>query len=206
MGLAVGLDGGGGDGVGGRLGRLCDRGDLGGRLDGRCDRGSSDFGGRLDERGRLDGRGHLGSGHDGRAGSLVGRGLRVAVGGRSTLARRAGRTRRDATPTRRRRRLVHSGVRHAGAVRAGGSGLGQRELRSGPPAWRSLIAAIRSPLRIFAVSAMFSSPASWRNSASTMVLRPLRHGGGRAARGVRSARLGRGTGGDEISLAHEGPS
>src|SRR6185369_12729324 len=35
---------------------------------------------------------------------------------------------------------------------------------------------------------------------------PAAGGGGGAARGVRGARFGRGTGGDEIGLAHEGPS
>ena len=68
---------------------------------------------------------------------------------------------------------------------------GSESWGAGPPAWRSLIAAMRSPLRIFAVSAMFNSPASWRSSASTI---------------ARQAPLAGAAGADEIGLAHEGPS
>ncbi len=57
------------------------------------------------------------------------------------------------------------------------AGSGSGSCGADPPAWRSLIAATRSPLRIFAVSVMFSSPASWRSSASTIVLRLLRRVG-----------------------------
>ena len=45
-----------------------------------------------------------------------------------------------------------------------------------PPDWRSLIAAMRSPLRMPVMSGMFSSPASWRSSASTMPERPRLRG------------------------------
>jgi len=45
-----------------------------------------------------------------------------------------------------------------------------------PPDWRSLIAAMRSPLRMPVMSVMFSSPASWRSSASTMPESPRLRG------------------------------
>ena len=67
------------------------------------------------------------------------------------------------------------------------AGVGSESWGAGPPAWRSLIAAMRSPLRIFAVSAMFNSPASWRSSASTIVLRPLRRVGAAVPPGVSGA-------------------
>ena len=67
------------------------------------------------------------------------------------------------------------------------AGVGSASWGVEPPAWRSLIAAMRSPLRIFAVSAMFNSPASWRSSASTIVLRPLRRVGAAVPPGVSGA-------------------
>jgi hypothetical protein len=57
-------------------------------------------------------------------------------------------------------------------------------LRLGGAPCFSLMAAMRSPFRIPAMSGMFSSPASWRSSASTMPVRPPRLRGAGAAASV----------------------
>ena len=168
-GLAVGLDG-GGPVVAGCCGQRLGGVDLAGRGSG----GS---------RSRLRGR------HgDGAARSLVG----VAGTPPSAVAAplRGEPAGREATRRRRAAAGASSTVDSRGravAVRAGAAGVGSESCGAGPPAWRSLIAAMRSPLRIFAVSAMFNSPASWRSSASTIVLRPLRRVGAAVPPGVSGA-------------------
>ena len=69
--------------------------------------------------------------------------------------------------------VVVAGPAPPGAAAMSGSGSCGAGL---PPDWRSLIAAMRSPLRMPVMSGMFSSPANWRSSASTMPERPRLRG------------------------------
>ena len=136
------------------------------------------------------------------AGSAAGRRI-----GFRALARRAGGPRGDATAPGRRRRL-RSGLGHAAvAVRAGHRGLGQRELRNGSARLALLdrgdevaLAHLRGVRDVQFTRELAELGEHHRAQALAA------GGGGSAARGVRRARLGRGTGGDEIGLAHEGPS
>ena len=103
----------------------------------------------------------------GRSGSAVGGGLRVR--------RARGPGRGPATP---------GGAAAAAPFSPPAAGAVGAEVVSGnescgaelPPDWRSLIAAMRSPLRMPVMSVMFSSPASWRSSASTMPESPRLRG------------------------------
>ena len=98
---------------------------------------------------RLGGRSRLGGRHLERCRrSLVGRGGHAAVGGRGALARRAGRTRGDPPTPGGGGRLVHCGLSAAVPSPFSWSprGVGSESWGAGPPAWRSLIAAIEVAL------------------------------------------------------------
>ena len=186
-GLTVGLDGGGG------VGRLRGSGDLGesARRPAWCRRAAQARRPARPRRAAAEA-----------AGSAAGRRI-----GFRALARRAGGPRGDATAPGRRRCLRSGLGRAAVAVRAGHRGLGQRELRS-----RSARLALLDGGDEVALAHL----RGVRDVQFTRKLAQLGEhhraqalaagGGGSTARGVRRARLGRGTGGDEIGLAHEGPS